>query len=566
MTKTKFYAIITLLLLNFVHLTVSAISNSDKLVVGYWHNWNYGAGYKGGVAQAVSIEEVNPMYNIVNVSFMKVYDTNDGRIPTFKLDTSISTEEEFIKQIKHLHDQKRLVILALGGADAHIDLLTGDADDFAIEIIRLCDYYGFDGLDIDLEQSAITAANNNTVIPVALKIVKDHYKTQGKHFYITMAPEFPYLRENGKYIPYIKALEGYYDWINPQFYNQNGDGIWIDGLGYLKQNDDSVKENFIYYIADSIINGTRGYHKIPHDKLVFGIPANVDAAANGFIENPQALYDAFEKLESQGQPLKGVMTWSINWDVGLDASGKNYQEKFINDYGSFIHSNSLPTKETPVLFGVKDQKVKHNSNFDPLKGISATDEQDGDISKDIKVSGYVNTAKIGNYPITYSITDADGNITTKTCNIEVYSQKPFFTGVDNEAIAINTSFDPLEGVNATDAEDGDITNLIEVSGAVDSSIEGSYKLTYSVTDSAGQTIEAIRIITVGKEITSKFSFWNPLRVYIKNDIVLHNNRLWAAKWWTRNDEPGTTGKWGVWKEITENIINKPAKSLIFLTL
>ncbi|MCQ5300106.1 hypothetical protein NE644_22145, partial [Blautia wexlerae] len=78
------------------------------------------------------------------------------------------------------------------------------------------------------------------------------------------------------------------------------------------------KEEFIYYISDSLINGTRGFHKIPHDKLVFGIPSSIDAAATGFVQDPQDLYDAFEILTTQGQPLRGVMTWSINWDMGTN--------------------------------------------------------------------------------------------------------------------------------------------------------------------------------------------------------------------------------------------------------
>lgn len=35
-----------------------------------------------------------------------------------------------------------------------------------------------------------------------------------------MAPEFPYLRTNGTYLDYINALEGYYDFIAPQYYTR----------------------------------------------------------------------------------------------------------------------------------------------------------------------------------------------------------------------------------------------------------------------------------------------------------------------------------------------------------
>ncbi len=57
-------------------------------------------------------------------------------------------------------------------------------------------------------------------------------------------------------------------------------------------------------------------------------------------------------------------------------------------------------------------------------------------------------------------------------------------------------FDPLDGVTATDVEDGDLTSKITVDGKVNSNVPGSYTLNYKVTDSDGQTTSADRIITV----------------------------------------------------------------------
>ncbi|MDX3540956.1 carbohydrate-binding protein, partial [Streptomyces sp. MB09-01] len=37
-------------------------------------------------------------------------------------------------------------------------------------------------------------------------------------------------------------------------------------------------------------------------------------------------------------------------------------------------------------------------------------------------------------------------------------------------------------------------------------------------------------------------------VYNSGNVVSHKGRNWKAQWWTQNEEPGTTGEWGVWKD------------------
>lgn len=528
----------------------SAMVNPQSgVVVGYWHNWCNGAGYKGGVAPCVKLDQINPQYNVVDVSFMKVY--GGDTIPTFKLDPATGmSESQFIEQIAELNRQGRAVLLALGGADAHIELRTGQEQAFADEIIRLVEIYGFDGLDIDLEQTAVTAANNQTVIPAALRLVKDHYRAQGKNFLITMAPEFPYLTANGLYTPYLRALEGYYDWINPQFYNQGGDGIWIDNIGWIAQNNDALKEEFIYYMADSLINGTRGYYKIPHDKLVFGIPTNIDAAATGYVKNPQDLFDAFNKLKNQGQPLRGVMTWSINWDMGRNAAGQSYNESFIKSYGPFIHEQEItPPVDNgkPVLSGVSDTRIKQGTAFDPMAGVTANDKEDGDLTAQIQVEGSVDSQRIGLYPLIYKVSDSDNQVTEQVRSVEVYSMKPVFSGVTDTTLELGTPFDPMTGVSAHDEEDGDLTAQIKVSGSVDSNKVGRYALTYQVSDSAGQLVTQQRNVTVKEQGAICENGWDAKKVYVGGDIVSHNGKNWLAGWWTQNEEPGTTGDWGVWR-------------------
>ncbi|RON72465.1 chitinase [Pseudomonas fluorescens] len=307
-----------------------------KILMGFWHNWPAGQsdGYRQGRFASIALEDVPKEYNVVAVAFMK-----GSGIPTFK-PFNVS-DAEFRRQVGVLNSQGRAVLISLGGADAHIELRSGQEQPLANEIIRLVETYGFDGLDIDLEQSAIDFAANKTVLPAALKLVKDHYGGQGKHFIISMAPEFPYLTSNGKYVGYLQALEGYYDFIAPQFYNQGGDGVWVpeanNGAGaWIAQNNDALKEDFLYYLTESLVTGTRGFTRIAADKFVIGLPANVDAAATGYVIDKTVVGNALKRLAIKGHPIKGLMTWSVNWDNGVSKDGVPYNWEFSRRYGPLI--------------------------------------------------------------------------------------------------------------------------------------------------------------------------------------------------------------------------------------
>ncbi|WP_419993081.1 lytic polysaccharide monooxygenase [Streptomyces boninensis] len=49
--------------------------------------------------------------------------------------------------------------------------------------------------------------------------------------------------------------------------------------------------------------------------------------------------------------------------------------------------------------------------------------------------------------------------------------------------------------------------------------------------------------------TSCAAAWNSASVYTGGTNVTWKGRIWQAKWWTQGEEPGTTGEWGVWKDL-----------------
>ena len=169
------------------------INPTDKVLVGYWHNWDSAGsdGYQRGTSANFNLSERQGGYNVINVSFIKTHTVDD--LPTFRPHNQ--TDAEFRAEVAQLNAQGKTVLIALGGADTHIELTRSQEDAFVEEIILLVETYGFDGLDIDWEQSStIDAADNQTLLPSALWRVKNHYREQGKNFMIAMALSFFILR------------------------------------------------------------------------------------------------------------------------------------------------------------------------------------------------------------------------------------------------------------------------------------------------------------------------------------------------------------------------------------
>ena len=74
-----------------------------------------------------------------------------------------------------------------------------------------------------------------------------------------------------------------------------------------------------------------------------------------------------------------------------------------------------------------------------------------------------------------------------------------------QSIRKGTAFDPMAGVVATDTLDGDITSLVTYTGSVDVNVVGQYPITYSVTNSRGQTARQLAIIDVIEDNIGMYS-------------------------------------------------------------
>ncbi len=109
-----------------------------------------------------------------------------------------------------------------------------------------------------------------------------------------------------------------------------------------------------------------------------------------------------------------------------------------------------------------------------------------DISNKIKTDKKVNTKQIGIYKIKYSVTYLIFK-KSKTIKVEVKDNtKPKITLKDADKVfyALGTEYKE-KGFSSTDDIDGDITNKVKVTNNIDKNKEGTYEVTYTVKDKAG---------------------------------------------------------------------------------
>lgn len=167
-----------------------------------------------------------------------------------------------------------------------------------------------------------------------------------------------------------------------------------------------------------------------------------------------------------------------------------------NVYVEKLHSESV---NTPPVIIAENKTIVQGSEFDYRKDVSATDTEDGDLTKEIEV--VEETVKIdepGTYEVTYKVTDKNNQTTTKTITVTVTeNKKPVITAEDKEVIQ-GRKLDELEGVSATDEEDGPVEVKVK-DNTVNLEEPGSYTITYEATDSYNQTSEKTITVTVLKD-------------------------------------------------------------------
>lgn len=153
-----------------------------------------------------------------------------------------------------------------------------------------------------------------------------------------------------------------------------------------------------------------------------------------------------------------------------------------------------------AVINANNVTIKVGDIFNPLEGVTVTDPKNPNIIDTLKYTSDVDTTKPGIYKVVYEVVGSNGKLVTKTISVTVLSnEKPIITGADDIEIQFGSSFDARKDVKATDYEDLDLTKKIVVTGDVNTSVPGTYEITYSVTDKDGNTTTIIRKVIVKEE-------------------------------------------------------------------
>ncbi|MGP4006597.1 chitinase [Streptomyces sp. 4N124] len=316
-------------------------------LVGYLHaSFANGSGY-------TRMADVPDSWDIIDLAFGEPTSVTSGdirfnRCPVAEC-PNVESDADFKAAIKAKQAAGKKVLISIGGQNGQVQLTTTAArDTFVSSVSKIIDEYGLDGLDIDFEGHSLSLNADDTDFknprtPVivnlisALKTLKAKY---GDDFVLTMAPETFFVQlgyqyygtgqwggqdpRAGAYLPVIHALRDDLTLLHVQDYN-SGPIMGLDNQYHSMGGAD-----FHIAMTDMLLTGfpvagnaSNVFPPLRPDQVAIGMPASINAG-NGYVAPAEVVktLDCLTKKSNCGSytthgtwpALRGLMTWSINWD------------------------------------------------------------------------------------------------------------------------------------------------------------------------------------------------------------------------------------------------------------
>ena len=354
-------------------INVAKSQMPNPALIGYWHNWNDVS------APYIQLDAIDNRYNVIEIAFAIPTSASDM---TMLFTPNVVSQNALISKIQSLQSQGKKILLSVGGANATIDLTTtANKNSFVSSMTALINTYGFDGIDIDIENGNSILVNGGSIASPgniaqvnlidAIKQIMANYRTSHpQKLLLTMAPETAYVQGGqsafgniwGGYLPIIHGLRDSLDLLQVQLYN-SGTMYGIDANIYTQGTAD-----FIVAMTEAVIQGfnTTGgaFLGLPASKVAVGLPACNSAAGGGFVDTP-IVKKAMDYLRGTGtkpgsyalsnlsgySSLRGMMTWSINWDAISSCGGSySYANNYQRIFGSPTSSSNFKLETSISVF------------------------------------------------------------------------------------------------------------------------------------------------------------------------------------------------------------------------
>lgn len=268
-------------------------------------------GYYGNSGAAVSsipkIADVHPNYNVIILTFASI----DGE-GNFALEIQGPYEKDMpglasdIKAWKTVQDpfgRRKLALVSIGGQNGRWPSVSVSKLEAGLNAFM--EEFGLDGLDVDLEGSAVAAATS--LVPVIQSLT-----SRGK--VVTAAPE----AAQGPLVAYKDMLK-YLTWVHPQFYNNGPNAVtdpfvpnatrWPTPWTVTDWQQESSDESFWAGVLGAIGDAA----SLPQASLGMLIPATTSAAGN---HNNWDIDKLVAQVSKAG--VTHVGTWAVAYDKTQD--------------------------------------------------------------------------------------------------------------------------------------------------------------------------------------------------------------------------------------------------------
>ncbi|MBQ4813851.1 hypothetical protein J8M20_20975 [Pseudoalteromonas luteoviolacea] len=263
----------------------------DKALVGYVTA--YGSTQPANVTTDMIKESLKHHYSVFVYAFGYIHFNNSVVKPSGVSDLDLRA------QISDIHTADGIVLLSFGGQNNTFCPNPNDPIEAAQNTIKLCNEYGFDGIDLDLESVSV----DGQYILEYMSEIKKH-----SSLFITAAPQIG--GGYGSPATFRPALfsdafvrDANFTALLVQEYNQYGGAVF----GRLKDTD----EGFITASFDSLVDADF----VPKDtKIVVGEPAN-KRAGSGLSDPKEITEDIKSGDVLSNNQFGGVMVWALNYDA-----------------------------------------------------------------------------------------------------------------------------------------------------------------------------------------------------------------------------------------------------------